>query len=230
MENVAYFLTGMLLSLAIVAAMAWFEGYHSLPGRRRMLGGATPRQLVAVLTLSAAGLVGLVVKESYTGTAVIPTQGDRPTVGFGSTFHEDGRPVKMGDTTTPVRALIKAQAHITKEEEALRASLPGVALHQGEYDLYMDWLYQYGSGAWVKSPMRRQLLAGNYRQACAALLDYRKLTSPRQEGPGWTVSKRDAQDRPIRWEFDCSTPGNKVCRGVWARQLERHAQCLALQH
>ena len=29
---------------------------------------------------------------------------DRPTVGFGSTFHEDGRAVKLGDMTTPVRA------------------------------------------------------------------------------------------------------------------------------
>ena len=78
---------------------------------------------------------------------VVPTQGDRPTVGFGSTFHENGAPVKMGDTTTPVRALIKAQAHIAKEESIFRDSLAGVPLYQGEYDLYMDWVYQYGTGA-----------------------------------------------------------------------------------
>ena len=62
-----------------------------------------------------------------------------------------------------------------------------------------------------------------------ALLDYRKLTSARQEGPGWTVSRRDAQGKPSRWEFDCSTPGNKVCRGVWTRQLERHQKCMGMQ-
>ena len=197
--------------------------------RDRMRGGVNPRLLVAGLSLSAAALVGLVAREGYTDKATIPTQGDRPTVGFGSTFHEDGSPVKMGDTTTPVRALIKAQAHIGREEAAFRASLPGVALHQGEYDLYMDWVYQYGTGAWLKSSMRRELLAGNYVPACNALLDYRKLTSARQEGPGWVVSKRDAQGRPTRWEFDCSTPGNKVCRGVWTRQQERHAKCMALQ-
>ena len=194
-----------------------------------MLGSATPRQIVAVMSLSAAGLIGLVVHESYTDKAIVPTQGDRPTVGFGSTFHEDGTPVKMGDTTTPVRALIKAHAHITKDEAAFRASLPGVALHQGEYDIYLSFTYQYGTAAWQKSGMRRELLAGSYRPACDALLDYRKLTSARQEGPGWTVSRRDAQGKPVRWEFDCSTPGNKVCRGVWTRQLERHQKCMGMQ-
>ena len=194
-----------------------------------MLGSATPRQIVAVMSLSAAGLIGLVVHESYTDKAIVPTQGDRPTVGFGSTFHEDGTPVQMGDTTTPVRALIKAHAHITKDEAAFRASLPGVALHQGEYDIYLSFIYQYGTAAWQKSGMRRELLAGNYVGSCNALLDYRKLTSARQEGPGWTVSRRDAQGKPVRWEFDCSTPGNKVCRGVWTRQLERHQKCMGMQ-
>ncbi len=194
-----------------------------------MLGSATPRQIVAVMSLSAAGLIGLVVHESYTDKAIVPTQGDRPTVGFGSTIHEDGTPVKMGDTTTPVRALIKAHAHITKDEAAFRASLPGVALHQGEYDIYLSFIYQYGTAAWQKSGMRRELLAGNYVGSCNALLDYRKLTSARQEGPGWTVSRRDAQGKPSRWEFDCSTPGNKVCRGVWTRQLERHQKCMGMQ-
>jgi GH24 family phage-related lysozyme (muramidase) len=224
------FILGLLFgALApVLAAAVWPDGPRG-HGKSRMRGAISPRLLVAGLSLSAAGLVGLVVHENYTGTAVIPTQGDRPTVGFGSTFHEDGSPVKMGDSTTPVRALIKAQAHITKEEVIFRDSLPGVALLQGEYDLYMDWVYQYGTSTWHKSGMRRELLAGNYVGSCNALLDYRKLTSARKEGPGWEVNKRDAQGRPIRWEFDCSTPGNKVCRGVWTRQLERHQKCMGMQ-
>lgn len=192
-----------------------------------MRGAVSPRMLAAGLALSATGLVGLVVHESYTDKAIVPTQGDRPTVGFGSTFHEDGSPVRMGDTTTPVRALIKAQAHISRDEAAFRVSLPGVKLHQGEYDLYMDWVYQYGTAAWSGSAMRSELLAGNYRAACDALLQYRFLTSPRREGPGWEVSRRDARGNPTRWKYDCSTPGNRVCRGVWTRQQERHQKCRA---
>lgn len=170
-------------------------------------GRASPVRLaVAALTLSAAGLIGIVASEGYTDSAVIPTKGDRPTVGFGSTVHDDGAPVKMGDGTTPVRALRTAQAHISRDEAQFRASLTGVALTQAEYDLYMDFTYQYGIGNWRGSSMRRHLLAGEYRPACDALLRYRFAAG-----------------------YDCSTPGNRRCPGVWTRQLERHAKCVAEQ-
>lgn len=226
------FIVGALTILCLAALLAWLEDVplSKLSRlRRRMRGVSTPRVLVAALSLSAAGFVGLAVHENYSDRAVIPTQGDRPTVGFGSTFHEDGSPVQMGDTTTPVRALIKAQAHISKDEKVFRDSLPGVALSQGEYDLYVRWMYQFGQTAWLKSPMRRDLLESNYLAACNGLLDYRKITSNRQESPAWTVRSRDAKGRPTRWEFDCSTPGNKICRGVWTRAQELHKQCVELQ-
>nr|WP_307742537.1 glycoside hydrolase family protein [Massilia varians] len=156
--------------------------------------------------MSAVAFVGILTGEDYTETAVIPTKNDRPTVGFGSTFKEDGTPVKMGDRITPVRAVQRAAAHLSKEEGAFRASLPGVALHQAEYDLYVDWVYQYGIGAWRASSMRRELIAGRYPQACAALLLYKKSGG-----------------------YDCSIPGNKVCAGVWTRQLERHRKCMEAQ-
>ena len=168
------------------------------------------RIIVSALTLSAAGLIGIAVRENYTESAVVPTQGDRPTVGFGSTYRVDGAPVRMGDRTDPVRALHTVSAHLAREEQQFRTSLPGVALTQGEYDLYMDFVYQYGSGNWAASTMRRQLLAGNYRAACNALLAWRKSAG-----------------------YDCSTTingqPNKRCWGVWERQQERHAKCLAEQ-
>lgn len=164
------------------------------------------RVAVGALSLSAAALIGLATHEGYTGKAVIPTKGDVPTVGFGSTRHEDGSRVQMGDTTTPVGALKKLQTHVSKEEAIFKASLPGVELTQAEYDLYMDFIYQYGSGTWNSSSMRKHLLAGQHRQACDALLRYR-----------------------FAGGFDCSTPGNKRCMGVWTRQQERHKQCLEAQ-
>lgn len=166
------------------------------------------RVAVAALTLSAAGFLGLVSHEGYVEQAMVPTQGDRWTVGFGSTFHEDGRPVAPGDRVDPVRALIKAQAHISKEEEIFRESLEGAELTQAEFDIYMDFVYQYGTGAWIRSSMRRHILAKNYSEACDALLLYRRAGG-----------------------YDCSTmidgQPNKRCWGVWARQLERHQKCKA---
>lgn len=167
------------------------------------------RVAVAALSLSAAGFIGLVSHEGYTEQAVIPTRGDVPTVGFGSTRHETGQPVKMGDRTTPVRALVTAAAHIRTEEDRFRASLPGVSLTQGEYDLYLDFVYNFGSGNWAQSSMRRHLLAGEHRAACDALLLWR-----RQAG-------RDCS-QPENWG-----PGG--CKGVWLRQQDRHQRCLAEQ-
>lgn len=171
---------------------------------------APVRIAVTVLGLSMAGFLAIVTKEGYSERAVIPTKGDVPTVGFGSTLNDSGQRVELGDTTTPVRALHTAQAHIQRDEAVFRASLPGVALTQGEYDLYLDFTYQYGNGNWQQSSMRRSLLAGDYRAACDALLRYRFAAG-----------------------YDCSTMINgKIntrCPGVWTRQQERHAKCLAEQ-
>ena len=164
------------------------------------------RSLVAGLSLSAAAFITIVVHEGYTDRAIVPTEGDVPTLGFGSTAHEDGRRVRMGERTDPVNALKKAHAHISKEEQRFRDSLPGAHLTQGEYDIYMDWVYQYGSGAWGRSSMRREILAGNHRAACDALLRYRYVAG-----------------------YDCSTPGNRRCMGVWTRQQARHKACLEAQ-
>lgn len=166
------------------------------------------RQRVAVglLSISAAGFATWQASEGLTTVAVIPTKGDVPTIGHGSTRYEDGSPVRMGDTITPARAEVLARNLNNQAEKQFAASLPGVKLHQDEFDLYMDFVGQYGIGTWRAGSPRRDLLAGNYAQACHDLLKYRYAAG-----------------------FDCSTPGNKRCWGVWARQLERHAKCMAAQ-
>ena len=161
---------------------------------------------VGVLTVSLAGFGAWKASEGFTDTAVIPTKGDVPTIGHGSTRYEDGKPVKMGDTITPARAELLAHNLMTQDERQFAASLPGVKLHQVEFDLYMDFTGQYGIGNWRSSSMRRDLIAGEYAQACTDLLKYRYAAG-----------------------FDCSTPGNKRCWGVWSRQLERNAKCKAAQ-
>ena len=164
------------------------------------------RIVIAALSLSAMGLVGLAMDENYVGQAMIPTKGDVPTLGFGSTTHADGRPVRLGDTTTPAKALFRTLQYLQVDEADMRKTLDGVALHQAEYDVYIDWRYQYGETAWRNSSMLRELRAGNYPAACQALLKYRFSAG-----------------------YDCSTPGNRVCAGVWTRQLKRHSACMEAQ-
>ena len=164
------------------------------------------RVSVGLFTVSLAGFGAWKASEGFTDTTVIPTKGDVPTIGHGSTRYEDGKPVKMGDTITRQRAELLARNLNSQTEKQFAASLPGVKLHQVEFDLYMDFTGQYGIGNWRSSSMRRDLIAGEYAQACTDLLKYRYAAG-----------------------FDCSTPGNKRCWGVWSRQLERNAKCKAAQ-
>lgn len=185
------------------------------------------RIAMAALSLSASGLVGIAAREWYTEQAVIPVKGDVPTLGFGSTTHEDGRAVQLGDRTTPVKALQRTLAYTLQAEAGFRACID-VPLHQGEFDLYLDFAYQYGMPTLCGSAIATNLRAQRYPQACGALLDFHFMTSPTPH-EGWEIYKRDAAGRPTRWRFDCSAPGNKVCRGVWTRQQARHQQCMELQ-
>lgn len=138
--------------------------------------------------------------------AYIPTKGDVPTLGNGSTRWEDGRPVKLGERITPERAEVLARNLMREDEEQFVASLPGVKLHQEEFDIYMDFIGQFGIGNWRKSGMRRNLLAGSYYASCRTLLQYRFAAG-----------------------YDCSTPFNRRCAGVWDRQLDRFAKCYRAQ-
>ena len=169
------------------------------------------RVLVGVLAVSAGGFGAWQVHEGFTERPVIPTEGDVPTIGHGSTRYEDGTRVRMTDPPiTRERAADLARNLMSQDEQRFRDSLPGVELFQEEYDLYIDFVGQYGIGNWNKSSMRRNLLAGNYRAACDSLLLWRRAGG-----------------------YDCSTlingKPNRRCWGVWTRQLERHAKCIAAQ-
>jgi GH24 family phage-related lysozyme (muramidase) len=54
--------------------------------------------------------------------------------------------------------------------------------------------------------MIKHINAGEYAKACDAYLLYKYSGG-----------------------HDCSIPGNKICAGVWTRQLERQAQCKEAQ-
>lgn len=165
------------------------------------------RILVATLALSTAGYAAWKESEGFSDKAIIPTRGDVPTLGHGSTHYEDGTRVKMSDTITRPRADELARNLIRTDEKRFADSLhPDTRLYQVEYDVYLDFVGQYGIGNWRASSMRREVLAGDYAQACKSLLKYRFSAG-----------------------YDCSTPGNRICSGVWTRQLKRHAKCMAAQ-
>jgi lysozyme len=157
-----------------------------------------PRNAAAVLALSAAALVGIVLHEGYTDRAVIPVKGDVPTIGFGIT---EG--VKLGDKTTPPEALARALRDVQKFEGALKSCVT-VPLAQHEYDALVSFSYNAGSSAFCKSTLVRKLNAEDYFGACAELLRWRFFQGK-----------------------DCAAPENaRLCGGLATRRQVEYRQCI----
>lgn len=160
---------------------------------------------VVILAASTAFFTSLEMKEGYSAKPY-KDSGGIVTQGIGSTTKPDGTKIKMTDPPiTRKTAQEWAKAHVAKDEVIFRKSLQGVKLSQVEYDVYLDFTYNFGQANWNQSSMLRNLKAGNYKQACDSLLKWKY------------VAKRD-----------CSIRSNN-CYGVWTRQVERHSKCMGAQ-
>lgn len=131
---------------------------------------------IATLALSATALVALALSEGYTGKAVQPLPGDKPTIGFGTT---DG--VRMGDTITPPVALARKLRDVQAFEGAIKQCVK-VPLSQGEYDAYVSLAYNIGSRAFCGSTLVRELNAGNYDAACKQILRWDRFKGQQIRG------------------------------------------------
>lgn len=118
------------------------------------------RMAITAMSLSAAGLVGILGFEGYSGKAYIPVPGDVPTIGFGTT---EG--VKMGDTITPVKAVERAYRDTDKVHKAIFKCVK-VPLSQGEYDAFISFAYNVGPWNFCRSTLVKKLNQGDYEGAC----------------------------------------------------------------
>ena len=141
------------------------------------------RNEIAAISLSATALVAIALHEGYKDMAYIPTPGDVPTIGFGTT-----NGVKLGDKTTPTQALNRAMVDIQKFEGAVKSCVQ-VPLTQGEYDAYISLSYNIGSSAFCNSTLVKRLNQSEYALACQEILRWNRfqgkelagLTKRRQE-------------------------------------------------
>ena len=125
---------------------------------------AFDRKHIATISLSATALVALLLHEGYRENAYTPVAGDVPTIGFGTTSG-----VKLGDRTTPEKALQIAMRDVQAFEGAIKECVT-VALHQWEYDAYTSLAYNIGPNAFCRSTLVRRLNAGDYVGACNQIL------------------------------------------------------------
>lgn len=125
-----------------------------------------PRIAIGALALSATTLVGIALHEGFEPKAYVPVAGDVPTIGFGTTDS-----VKMGDTITVERALVKLLQDANKFERAVKRCAP-VPMHNYEFAAFVSLAYNIGEGAFCRSTLVKKLNAQDYDGACREILKW----------------------------------------------------------
>lgn len=149
------------------------------------MNGKKIRLAVGALAVSAAALVGIATHEGYRSEAYKDTVGV-PTLGFGETAG-----VKMGDKTTPERALVQLLESTEKHADAIRQCIH-VPLYQHEFDAYVSLAYNIGTGAFCKSTLVKKLNQGDYTGACNEIRRWNKADGKVLPG---LVTRREAEYR-----------------------------------
>ena len=159
------------------------------------------RRLAPVyLFLSAMAFAGIAYQEGYTDKAAAPLPGDKPTYGLGSTVRPDGKPVQPGDRITPPAAINLAVRDITAKEAEIKDCVTA-PMHQYEYDAFVSFAYNVGTGAFCDSTLVKKLNGLDYAGACAEILRWRYFQGK-----------------------DCSLSVNR-CGGIWLRRNAEYKLC-----
>lgn len=122
---------------------------------------------IASLALSATALVGIAGFESYQAVAYKDAVGI-PTIGYGET-----KGVKMGQKTTPDRALVQLLSSANNHADDIRQCIK-VPLYQHEFDAYVSLAYNIGAKNFCGSTLVRRLNAGDYTGSCREIKRWNK--------------------------------------------------------
>ena len=139
--------------------------------------------MIAALTLSAAGLLGITQYEGFRSAAYNDGVGTT-TIGFGTTAG-----VKPGDKITVERALVIALKDAEKHGEAVKRCVK-VPLYQHEFDAATSLAYNIGPTAFCNSTVVKRFNAGDYPGACQAIVRFNKAGGKVLQG---LVKRREAE-------------------------------------
>lgn len=120
-------------------------------------------------------LIDILKEEEGFSAVAYKCPAGRWTIGYGSTFWEDGKPVKQGDG--PIdhdRASKLVMAHFAREVQPALDDLVKVPLTQNQYDALADFIYNVGVGNFSKSTLLKLLNVKDYTGAANEFVKWNK--------------------------------------------------------
>lgn len=118
--------------------------------------------------------------------------------GVATICYGETKGVKVGETRTKAQCDRQLQESISshaKVFDGIPSSTPDVVALG-----VLDMAYNIGVTGFNNSKVKKAIIKGDYRMASKYVLEWKYIT-------------RNGK------KYDCSTPGNKVCYGLWKRRL-----------
>lgn len=125
--------------------------------------------------ISRNGLKLIQEYEDFRAKAYLDIKGV-PTIGFGTTYYQDGTKVQLGDICTRSQA----EAWFMNDCKALDAFLDRNVtqkkLTQNQFDALASFIYNVGRNAFIGSTMYRLIKLGKMKEAAEEFLRWDKVT------------------------------------------------------
>lgn len=177
-----------------------------------MLNKNVSRISATALVASAALFISLEASEGFVSQAMKPVPEDRWTYGYGSTFKQDGSPVKPGDSITRTEARKLMEIKVRDEfQPVIHACTKDILLSQGEFDALIDLAYNIGAEKVCRYSIITRFRAGYYVEGCQSILTIDMLNG-----------KHCRLDNNIK-----KVPG---CKGIMNRRTHQMQMCLGVNH
>ena len=144
------------------------------------------------MKISSRGLELIKDFEGFSSTSYLDVV-NIPTIGWGNTFYEDGRKVKLGDQISKTDALKLLEAVANRDfADKIFPSIK-VKVSQSQFDAMVSLAYNIGAGAFLKSTLLKKVNAGDFAGAGEEFLRWNKANGKEVLG----LTKRREREKQL---------------------------------
>ena len=93
--------------------------------------------------------------------------GGKPTIGYGSTFYEDGSEVNLGDVITQQQANELLMNILSQFEKDVSTLLNGIPVNQNQFDALVSFAFNLGTESLAQSTLLNKLKSNHNDTAIA---------------------------------------------------------------